>query len=258
LQLLLILSGVLIIAAIVAIPFARVEYHRLGTCKRLQYIHISLENYHQTYGCYPPQYLTDRQGRPAHSWRVLILQFLKPDLYQRYRFDEPWNGPHNKLLAAEMPEEYRSPFLDSNSTITQYVGIAGEGTPWQGTIPLHREDLIRGRNDLAHAKSNPLVWFVEAASSDINWMEPRDIPLKQALVGINVAGGIQSNYSEGLPAQMIPYGCKWVPVNTSPNAFRAMLTIDGGKDKSREKTSSSANGKHPSPDVKRPPNRTKK
>lgn len=240
--LLLLLSGALVCAAIVAIPAARVAIHRAGTANRLQHIMLSMECYHQTYGCYPPQYLTDRQGRPAHSWRVLLLQFVKEDLYRRYSFDEPWNGPHNSLLATEMPEEYRSPFLDSKSTITQYVGIAGKGTPWQGTIPLHYDDLFRGL-------SNPPIWFIEAANSDINWMEPRDIPLEQALGGINVpgGGGIQSNYSDGLPAQMMPYGCEWIVVDISSDMFRAMLTITGGKDKVRGKVVRPQNEAIPKP-----------
>jgi hypothetical protein len=149
-----------------------------------------------------------------------------PELYARYRFDEPWDGPHNRLLAAEMPKEYRSPFVDSKSTITQYVGIAGKDTPWRGTTSLRNKGMER-------AESNPLIWFVEAANSDINWMEPRDIPLEQALVGISAPGGrgIQSNYSDGLPAQMIPYGREWLSSATSPDKLQGMLTIGHTKDK---------------------------
>jgi len=231
--LLLLFSGALVCAAIVWIQSAGVTIHRAGTANRLQHIWMAMEAYHQLNGCYPPQYVVDGQGRPAHSWRVLLLPRLGyGDLFRRYSFDEPWNGPHNRLLAAEMPEEYRSPFQDSKSTIAQYVGIAGKNTPWQGTTPLRFKDLQRD-------ESNPLIWFVEAANSDINWMEPRDIPLEQALVGINVpgGGGLQSNYSEGLPAQMKPSGRNWVPVGVSPDAFRAMLTLVDGKESGEGKGS---------------------
>ena len=44
----------------------------------------------------------DENGKPMHSWRVLILPRLdRNDLYQRYRFDEPWNGPNNSQLMNE-------------------------------------------------------------------------------------------------------------------------------------------------------------
>jgi hypothetical protein len=213
---------------------ARTAIRAAGTVNHLQQIELALENYCSANGSYPPQYQTDREGRPAHSWRVLILPFLGyQELYECYRFDEPWDGPHNRLLAAEMPEIYRSPFLDPTSVVSQYVGIAGKETPWRGTVPVREEDLPRG-------ESNPLILLVEAANSDINWMEPRDIPLKQALAGINVAGGggIQSNYSNGLPAQIRPCGHEWVPAGTPSDKLRAMLTISsdsgGGQVRARQ------------------------
>ncbi len=202
---------------------------KMASANGLQQIQLAMENYRQTNGCYPPEYLADKEGRPAHSWRVLIWPYLcGDDSWKRYRFDEPWDGPHNRLLASQTPACFRSPNADPKSTsaTTDYVGIAGKATPWRGTSPPRTQDL--------QDRSRKLIWFVEVANSGINWMEPRDIPLEQALVGINVAGGIQSNYSDGLPAQMAPYGCEFVPVDTPPEAFRAMFTITGEKDKARE------------------------
>jgi hypothetical protein len=186
---------------------------------RLGVIKISIMGYCDRYGLFPPQYLADAQGRPAHSWRVLILEFMHPELYRRYRFDEPWNGPHNSLLATEMPEGYRSPFVGAKSTITQYVGIVGEDTLWRGTTRIREGRAFRIR-------VNPLIWLVEVADSDIHWMEPRDIPLEQALAGINVAegAGIKSNYSRWLPA-VTAAGSYWVPLDISPDEFRALLTV---------------------------------
>ncbi len=221
LLLLLLLLSALAPPSVVAIMHVRSTIRRGGTASSFKHIEVAMECYCQDHGCYPPQYLTDRHGRPAHSWRVLLLPYLGyGGLYCRYHFDEPWNGPYNRLLATEMPEEYRSPFLGSGLTITQYVGIAGEGTPWRGAAPLRAKDLERGESD-------PLIWYVEAANSDINWMEPRDIPLEQALVGINVPGGrgVQSNYPDGLPAQMKPSGCRWIPPDIAPGRHRAMLTV---------------------------------
>ncbi|MCX7425466.1 MAG: hypothetical protein NTW96_07560 [Planctomycetia bacterium] len=112
------------------------------------------------------------------------------------------------------------------------------------------DELLRGRD----WESNPLVWFVEAANSDINWMEPRDIPLEQALVGIDVPGGIQSNYSDGLPAQTLPGLRMRVPANTPPDELRAMFTVAGGKDNAQEAVPPSVDGKRSSPDVEHVPN----
>jgi len=163
------------------------------------------------------------------------LPFLDYDaLYRRYSFAEPWNGPHNRLLAKEMPYLYRSPFVGPDSTITQYVGIAGKGTPWQGTAPQPPAPVENCEPTL--------IWLVEAANSDINWMEPRDFPLEQALVGINVpgGGGIQSNYPFGLPAALMPVQNCWVPADIKRDAFRAMLTLASEGDKANEKATPGA------------------
>ena len=238
----LILSGVLVYAGIAAYQAVWLFGCKMASANGLQQIMMAMENYRQANGCYPPQYLADKDGRPAHSWRVLILPYLEGDEFrQRYRFDEPWNGPHNRLLASECPACFRSPNADrkSKSAITGYVVIAGQDTPWHGTLPLPKEELERIRRRHWKEGSNTrtnTIWFVEAADSGIDWMEPRDIPLAQALVGINVPGGIQSNYSEGLPVWMIDGSSSWVPVGISPDAFRAMLTITDGKGKGRETT----------------------
>ncbi len=214
---------------------------KMASANGLQQIKLALENYRQANGCYPPQYLADKNGRPMHSWRVLIWPYLAGDeSCRRYRFDEPWNGPHNRLLASQAPACFRSPNGDRNSKspTTDYVAIVGKDTLWRGAVPLRPSDLERIQKHfwkeetagLDPDKRTRIVWFVEAANTGINWMEPRDVPLEQALVGVNVAGGIQSDYSDGLPAQLMPYGCDWVPVGTPREAFRQMLTLSDPKD----------------------------
>lgn len=60
-------------------------------CKdNLHQIGIALHNYHEQHGSFPPAYTTDQNGKPLHSWRVLLLPYLdRPNLYQQIRLDEP-------------------------------------------------------------------------------------------------------------------------------------------------------------------------
>jgi hypothetical protein len=107
---------------------APVELSRRSACVvNLKQIALALHNYHDTYGTFPPAYVADENGRPMHSWRVLILPFLESsDVYSKYRFDEPWDGPHNRLLADRMPYAYRCPSESRNSPpsrITSYVAV---------------------------------------------------------------------------------------------------------------------------------------
>ena len=40
----------------------------------------------------------------------MLLPFLgEKELYGHYRFNEPWNGPHNRALNNQMPAVYRCP-----------------------------------------------------------------------------------------------------------------------------------------------------
>src|SRR5262245_16111327 len=56
----------------------------------------------------PPAVVTDKQGRPLYSWRVLLLPFLEEKrVYERFRLDEPWDSPHNKRLLEKTPRSYQ-------------------------------------------------------------------------------------------------------------------------------------------------------
>ena len=73
----------------------------------LKRIGVALQHYHDRCGSFPPAYVRNEQGQRWHSWRVLLLPDLgHADLYAQYRFDEPWDGPHNRQLLARMPAVY--------------------------------------------------------------------------------------------------------------------------------------------------------
>ncbi len=119
----------LVVLAIIAVVLAILlppaisdrEPARRVICQRsLQQVGLALHQYHDKYGSFPPAYLTDANGRPMHSWRVLLLPFLgQQALYDDYRFDEPWDGPHNALLherASEALTNYFSCPSDRSSS----------------------------------------------------------------------------------------------------------------------------------------------
>jgi hypothetical protein len=50
------------------------EVARRNVCiHRLKGIAIAMHNYHETYKSFPPAYVPDANGKPMHSWRVLLL-----------------------------------------------------------------------------------------------------------------------------------------------------------------------------------------
>ena len=125
-----------------------------------------------------------------HSWRILILPFLgRKDLYEQYRFDEPWNGPHNRVLAAQMPPVFCCPSERSPiPSQTSYLMAVGPGMFSDGPQSITRERLGRGNG------ASMTIMLIESAQSGVNWMEPRD-PLGN--VHSNHAGGLNVAFADG-------------------------------------------------------------
>jgi hypothetical protein len=132
---------------------------------------LALHAYADQHGHFPPAYIADANGKPMHSWRVLILRELdRRDLYDAYDFNEPWNGPHNSKLASAMPKVYECPSQQNKTpNCANYVAVVGPRTIWPG-------EKLRGINEImAKDGSDHTVFFLELPNSDINWMEPRDL-----------------------------------------------------------------------------------
>lgn len=151
---------------------------RLHCRTNLLQISLALANYESRHGSYPPAYLVDAAGRPAHSWRVLLLPYLDEQaLYDQYRFDEPWDGPHNRRLLDQMPAIYRCPAeivtRNTPGNTTSYVAVTGARTAWPGSAGRTRGEILDG--------TTTTLQLVEASELRIPWLEPRDPSLEEWL-----------------------------------------------------------------------------
>jgi prepilin-type processing-associated H-X9-DG protein len=202
---------------------------RRSQCRHhLIMITIALQNYHDQKGCLPPPFIADAEGKPMHSWRVLLLPYLeRQDLYARYNFDEPWDGPSNRKLHNEIISLFRCPSCDAQQSKaeTNYVAVVGPQTLW----PENRKQAVRLR-DVTDGLSNTLM-VVEVANSGIHWMEPRDLHIVQMPMAINPprGQGICSGHHEGANVAFADGSVRFMLDNTPPNALRATLTISGGE-----------------------------
>ena len=78
-----------------------------GNCKQIT---MAINMYLEEHGTYPPAYIADKNGKPMHSWRVLILPYLEQQhLYDQYRLEEPWNSPHNLNIAQNLMPSFLCP-----------------------------------------------------------------------------------------------------------------------------------------------------
>jgi hypothetical protein len=197
----------------------------------LRQIGLGLNNYVDARGSFPPAYVADATGRPAHSWRVLWLPWYCGGgrFFNEYRFSEAWNSPHNLQLEAEWTFYWRHLYRGPNqpdyrtSPITNYVAVVGPQTAFPGATGSTRRDFRRG---LSHT-----VLVVEYANSNIHWMEPRDLNLAQMSLRLNDPDRPSvSSKDPGGAAVASGDAVVWrLPESTTPESLRALLTTDGGE-----------------------------
>ena len=193
---------------------------------------LALHNYHDTYGSFPPAYLADKNGRPMHSWRVLLLEFYgRSAIYERYRYSEAWNSPHNRALAEELPvgmswlvPMYHCPCdRDSDNLHTSFVVVTGRDTMYPGNG-------TRQIKEIADGTSNTIA-MAEMAESGIHWMEPRDLDISEMSFRVNDprSKSIRSKHAGMAHALLADGSVRAIHEDIDPQVLRALLTIDGGE-----------------------------
>lgn len=210
---------------------ARAPIRSLVCRNHMEQIVLAMHKYHDDHGCFPPAYVADEDAQPMHSWRTLILPYLeRADLYERYDFEEPWNGPNNSQLA-ESTDQFRC-FSDRD---TSYSLITGDGTAWADGRAPKLDEFTDG--------ADQTIILVEVADSNISWLEPRDLTREEAMRGINagLAMGISSRHpgrglSEGQGSANVVFadGSGVRLENDFPlDELRKLLTYQGGEEVER-------------------------
>ena len=163
---------------LIFIPKARDEARAMvctNNCKQLELIFY---NYHSVYGCYPPAYTVDENGKPLHSWRVLVLPFMyQQHLYSEIRLDEPWDSEYNRQFHDRMPSQFACPScrsLEPETSKTNYLRIVGPGTLTNGPDTVSREQIDQPEST---------ILLVESTRS-VCWMTPEDLTLDDLKLGV--------------------------------------------------------------------------
>lgn len=217
-------GGVLLRLLMPRVQSARRAERQIQCAANLQQIATAVFAYRQRYDVFPPPCVADENGRPMHSWRVLILPFLgHRALYDQYDFSQPWDSSHNLALAGMIPDVYRCPDDPTGGNETSYLMIVGPGTFSTVTGP-------RQLGEFPDGAVNTLM-LVETFHSGIRWTQPRDLDARQASFEINdPAGGIiRSRHPGGVNAAMCDGSVQFLSQWTAVEDVRAMTTIDGGE-----------------------------
>ncbi len=190
-------------------------------------IGFAMHQYEAKYGHFPPAYVPDATGKPAHSWRVLLLEFLDPAFFHQYNFHEPWDGPHNSKLASKMPRVYACPSRGGpeSAKVSSYSVIVG-------ALSAFPEDAVVKVTDITDRTLNiPTILVAETASLNVPWTEPRDLRIDQMESDWNDLrrSGISSRHRNGAGLLCLGGQVRRARPTTLMYTLRAMVTISGNE-----------------------------
>jgi hypothetical protein len=157
----------------------RESANRMKSSNNLKQTALAVHNFESANGYFPSNTYT-ADGKPLLSWRVHILPHFGDAsltaLHARFKLDEPWDGPNNKLLLDQMPPAYQVPNATPSPRLTHYRGFSSPGAAFtykhvQGRTPAVNERL--GMVNFFDQTSNTLL-AVEAADP-IEWTKPDDL-----------------------------------------------------------------------------------
>jgi prepilin-type processing-associated H-X9-DG protein len=219
---LLVCGGILVALLLPAVQAAREAARRAQCTNNLKQLGLAMLNYEEAFGCFPPAYTTDEDGKPLHSWRVLILPYLEQNaLYQGIDFDQPWDSPNNQFLSQMQMPLYRcSSAVQTYPQETSYVMIVGPGTLSDGPT-------ATSIGQIADGMSNTIM-IVEVANSGIQWAEPRDLPAENLAAGA-AGGGIGSAHPQVVNVLFCDGSVQSLSKDIDPQTLQGMSTIAGGE-----------------------------
>jgi hypothetical protein len=134
---------------------------------RLSRISSALYEYRLKYGEDPPLVVRGENGEPLYSWRVLLTEFLCPEVYHAFKLDEPWDSPANRVLAKRSTGVFECPMAGApREGLTNYFAVV--------------EPDGRSRFDWLREKGTPTTQrrglvIVESTAIDVEWSRPMDL-----------------------------------------------------------------------------------
>lgn len=214
-----------IIAAIIpAVRAARTAARRVSDQNDLKQIMMALHDYRVTRGRFPPSITVDGQGKPMHSWRVLVTPFLESwPIYNSYDRAQPWNSPSNDALCRSYGSCAYGLTRErpSNTSNTRIVTVAGPGTFGEKSLAL------------SDIKDDPdkTIAILALPATDILWHEPRDLRLDEITRAPAQPSRImiQGRLFEGGLCGFADGSVGFLPADFDYDTFIALLTVDGGE-----------------------------
>jgi hypothetical protein len=223
----LIVLSILVLLAALLLPnyrggAPRGAARRMQCSNHLKQIALALQNYHDTYGSFPPAYISDENGKPLHSWRALILPFAehKP-LYDQLDLTKPWDDPANRAIYDAAPAYFNCPSSTLARGLTTYLAVATTDGCFAGDQP-RAVSAITDHHDFT-------LLVVEVPEKyAVHWMEPRD--LDDALLA-KLTKEDKRSHVGGTQASSVSGRTMFLRADLDSATLHALLTIAGKDDR---------------------------
>jgi RNA polymerase sigma factor (sigma-70 family) len=167
---------------------------------------------------FPPQAIVGADGKPLLSWRVAILPYLgEKALYEQFKRDEPWDGPHNKTLLAKMPKFYAP--LDTKAGekhATYYQVFVGGGALFE----ISRKVAVA---DVRDGTVNTLM--VVEAELPVPWTKPEDLPYATGEPLPKLGG----QFKDAFVAVTGDGAVRFIKNSLDPGTLHSLITRSGGE-----------------------------
>ncbi|TWU08672.1 hypothetical protein CA54_39080 [Symmachiella macrocystis] len=220
---LLVIIGIIVVLIALLLPNVRQarEAARRTHCRNnLKNIGLALHNYHDAYGGFPPAHTVDADGKPLHSWRMLIVPYLqKGTVYERTDFSKPWDDPANTEVAAMLEPIYVCPSTVIERDYTSYLAVV---TPESCMRPTE----MRPITDITDGMSNTIMVAEVPVKYAVPWMAPQDADEHLVLSpkpddDFHHAGGSFYLFADG--------GVQFISSETETATLRGLITPAGGE-----------------------------
>jgi len=246
----------------------RAAARRAASSNHVKQLALGFHNYYSAHDTLPPAAVIGPDGKPWHSWRVLLLPFLgEMELSKQYDFSQPWDSPKNLAVAEKMPAVFRDPAREGPlDTLTDYAAITGEAAIFQpGVVTMTSADdfpacLTAGKKvgfaSVTDGTSNTILFATVDPARKIPWTKPEDIVLDDTFPGIGKPTGIGAihpvgDFRVGLCA--FADGSVHIIADTvDTETLRKFLTRAGGEVVDRSDLTDGGNSNAP-PEPNRPP-----
>jgi hypothetical protein len=140
------------------------------SANNLKQIALAIHSFHDATGSFPNN--SQVGGKPALSWRVLILPYLgEQDLYKQFNQNEPWDSEANKKLIEKMPKVFAPIRVKAKAGETFYRGFEGPGTVFEKGLNIRIASITDGTSNTA---------LVVEAGEPVVWTKPDDLPFDPA------------------------------------------------------------------------------